>query len=601
MFKAFTKYSLLNQTVVVTTIIYGITDSLFLSAQAKAPNLANTSQRSAEDVISQSNILQTQNLNLSQINSQNNIKSNYNQPIWPNIEVNNTEENTIEDTMGQVTSVSQLTDVRPTDWAFQALQNLVERYGCIAGYPDRTFRGNRTITRYEFAAGLNACLEKINQLISQKNNNITTADLEKLRKLQEEFAKELATFKSKVDSLESRTTVLEENRFAPITKLKGEVNFALRNSFGGDNVFNSFTNDKILANSSAVLQYTARLDFLTSFTGQDQLTVRLGAGNVGSLFSSQKLNFIPISSGLEDDETDDVDDFEEYLIELGPTKGPRIASNDIRLRQLSYRLPFAGKKGRINIFASGGSHALYADKITQNRTNPIYKITSASAGLGVNYKFNKYFKFDAGYLSQNANNPTDFNGLFSGQYSTLAQLVFEPSKKLRFGLTYIHTYAPDSTRFRFGDVGNILNNLDNITTPNSLSSNSYGIAGSWRLSSRFTMGAWGSLTQVNFHENEAKGDIWNYGVVFSFPNLGKEGNLGVIEVGVDPTLRGFRVGNSYRSLVTRDEILYVDAGYKYVITDNIAIEPRLVWLPALFQDRYNDDVFIGTIKTTFKF
>ena len=41
------------------------------------------------------------------------------------------------DTMGQVTSVSQLTDVDPTHWAFQALQSLVERYGCIEGYPDR--------------------------------------------------------------------------------------------------------------------------------------------------------------------------------------------------------------------------------------------------------------------------------------------------------------------------------------------------------------------------------------------------------------------------------------------------------------------------------
>jgi hypothetical protein len=40
---------------------------------------------------------------------------------------------------GQVTSVSQLSDVQPTDWAFQALQSLVERYGCIAGYPDGTF------------------------------------------------------------------------------------------------------------------------------------------------------------------------------------------------------------------------------------------------------------------------------------------------------------------------------------------------------------------------------------------------------------------------------------------------------------------------------
>ncbi|MFO0051232.1 MAG: iron uptake porin, partial [Pseudanabaena sp.] len=57
--------------------------------------------------------------------------------------------------LAQVTSVSQLTDVRPNDWAFTALQSLVERYGVIAGYPDSTYRGKQALTRYEFAAGLN--------------------------------------------------------------------------------------------------------------------------------------------------------------------------------------------------------------------------------------------------------------------------------------------------------------------------------------------------------------------------------------------------------------------------------------------------------------
>ena len=61
--------------------------------------------------------------------------------------------------MEQVTSVWQLSDVNPRDWAFQALQSLVERYGVITGYPDGTFKGNRALTRYEFAAGLN--FEKI--------------------------------------------------------------------------------------------------------------------------------------------------------------------------------------------------------------------------------------------------------------------------------------------------------------------------------------------------------------------------------------------------------------------------------------------------------
>jgi len=51
-------------------------------------------------------------------------------------------------TREQVTSVTQFSDVRPTDWAYQALTNLIERYGCVAGYPDATFMGSRVISRY---------------------------------------------------------------------------------------------------------------------------------------------------------------------------------------------------------------------------------------------------------------------------------------------------------------------------------------------------------------------------------------------------------------------------------------------------------------------
>ncbi|MFM7315112.1 MAG: S-layer homology domain-containing protein, partial [Cyanobium sp.] len=52
----------------------------------------------------------------------------------------------------QVTSVTQLSDVKPTDWAYQALSNLVEKYGCVAGYPNGTYKGQQAMTRYEAAA-----------------------------------------------------------------------------------------------------------------------------------------------------------------------------------------------------------------------------------------------------------------------------------------------------------------------------------------------------------------------------------------------------------------------------------------------------------------
>jgi len=139
----------------------------------------------------------------------------------------------------QVTSVSQLTDVRPTDWAFQALQSLVERYGCIVGYPDKTYRGNRALSRYEFAAGLNACMDRVNELIAAATADLVRKeDLLILQRLQEEFAAELATLRGRVDALEVRTATLEKQQFSTTTKLNGEVIFGI-NALTGDDVANS--------------------------------------------------------------------------------------------------------------------------------------------------------------------------------------------------------------------------------------------------------------------------------------------------------------------------------------------------------------------------
>lgn len=100
----------------------------------------------------------------------------------------------------QVNSVFQLRDVSPGNWAFEALRNLVERYGCIAGYPDGTYRGNRALTRYEFAAGLNACLQQIERLIAANQGEVTQEDLAALQRLTQEFEAELATLGTRVDN-----------------------------------------------------------------------------------------------------------------------------------------------------------------------------------------------------------------------------------------------------------------------------------------------------------------------------------------------------------------------------------------------------------------
>ena len=139
--------------------------------------------------------------------------------------------------MEQVNSVSQLTDVKPSDWAFTALQALVERYGCIAGYPDKTYRGNRAMTRYEFAAGLNACLNRINELIAAGTADLATkSDLATLQKLRSEFATELTALRGRVDQVESRISTQENQQFSTTTRLNGLTWINLTGAAAGGNV-----------------------------------------------------------------------------------------------------------------------------------------------------------------------------------------------------------------------------------------------------------------------------------------------------------------------------------------------------------------------------
>jgi Carbohydrate-selective porin, OprB family/S-layer homology domain len=246
-----------------------------------------------------------------------------------------------ENSAAQVTSVSQLSDVRPTDWAFQALQSLVERYGCIAGYPDGTFRGNRAMTRYEFAAGLNACLDKVTELIKSGTGNLATKeDLASVQRLQEEFAAELATFRGRVDALEARTTELEANQFSTTTKLNGEVVFALTGIARGEDA-NGRDADRTTAFGSRV-----RLNFDTSFTGKDLLRTRLQVLNLGS-FST---NNTKTAEG-------------ELRFNAGPFA---TASNTVVLDALLYQFPL-GKSTTIIIDANAGA----GDDFT-NTVNPYF-------------------------------------------------------------------------------------------------------------------------------------------------------------------------------------------------------------------------------------
>ena len=62
--------------------------------------------------------------------------------------------------VAQVSSIEDFNDnlpISPDHWAYGRLSELVER-NCVAGFPDKTFRGDQRATRYEVAAFLESCL-----------------------------------------------------------------------------------------------------------------------------------------------------------------------------------------------------------------------------------------------------------------------------------------------------------------------------------------------------------------------------------------------------------------------------------------------------------
>ena len=105
-------------------------------------------------------------------------------------------------------NVSDLTDVVGNEWAYNALKELVNNpCHILVGYPDRTYRGQKSATRFELAAALYKYEQCIAERLALKADK---ADLEKFAALLEEFRGELNQLKARVDDLERRMKLVED-------------------------------------------------------------------------------------------------------------------------------------------------------------------------------------------------------------------------------------------------------------------------------------------------------------------------------------------------------------------------------------------------------
>ncbi|MBW4683471.1 MAG: iron uptake porin [Microcoleus vaginatus WJT46-NPBG5] len=480
------------------------------------------------------------------------------------------EANAEADPMAQLSDVNQLSDVQPTDWAYEALRNLVEKYNCIAGYPDGTFRGNRAMTRYEFAAGLNACLDAI-LAIPDGEDYASPEDLAILRRLLDEFQAELATLRGRVDALEARTSELEANQFSTTTKLRGEVIFA--------------GSDIIGEGGSSVPHFThrTRLNLDTSFTGKDLLRARLQVGNT------------------------------EDLTAFGGTPMDRLSfeantNNQFQIHKLFYRFPLTSRatvvvdanQGEYNenvfVFNPALESSGRGSVSRFGRFNPIYR-QGGGQGLTLNYDFSKALGVSLSYHAPNGNDPDPApgggGGFFSGSYAALGQVTFRPSNRFALGLTYVNSYSRNGSNLS-GGTGSSLANRPFGAVPTS--ANHYGVEASVNISPRFIISGWGGLTDA---QQESGGDadakIINWALSLAFPDLGKEGNLAAFIVGMPPKVTESDAAED------RNSSLHLEALYRYQVTDNIAITPGLFVILDPEHNDNNETDFVGTVRTTFTF
>jgi Carbohydrate-selective porin, OprB family/S-layer homology domain len=494
----------------------------------------------------------------------------------------------------QVTSVSELKDVAPTEWAYEALRSLVERYGCIVGYPDQTYRGNRALTRWEFAAGLNACMNTIERLV-QENVAVLKEDVDTLKRLAQEFEAELAALGGRVDNLEGRVAFLEDHQFSTTTKLSGEVVFGIAADAGTDN--------------QAVFQNRARLYLETSFTGEDLLSTGLAAGSSPRFDLPSNRGAIPGVSSSENTLT-----FQDY------------GDNDVAIDWLSYFFP-VGEWGEFFVTAAGGAHSDYLPTAGNepindggdggsgalalfSAYNSIYYI-GGGAGAGFNLKFGDIVTLSGSYQvgPTDAASPEEGAGIFNGDYSALGQVTFTPTEDLTLAATYVHSYHSAGTPIFSWGFATLDDELPGVVgtsfanfpggTDARISANSFGLEASYRFGSRFVVSAWGGYTIANILNSDSDdGEIWNYALTFAVPDLFKEGSLGAVVVGVQPYL-GNPQQTGYQN-ATNNTPLHAEVFYRYQINDNISITPGLIYLLAPDQQD-EDDVLIGVLRTTFTF
>jgi hypothetical protein len=486
--------------------------------------------------------------------------------------------NNYQDDLDQITNVNQLRDIAPTDWAYEALRSLVDRYGCISGFPNQTYQGSQPLSRYEFAAGLNSCLNQIERLIAS-SDSVSSEDQATITRLNQEFAAELTTLRGRVDEIESRTGVLEDNSFSTTTKLNTEIiNYAL-GTFGDSKPDGSNIDEEITFSSRV------RLDFDSSFTGEDLLKVRLQAANITSPLDSGGTNSLALNFEGNNDNNFEIDLF-YYTFPITEKILAVVGTNGVLIDDIFDVAPTMG--------ATYDSLSLFSAY-----NNPIYdNANQGGAALGLNIEVLESVNLDVGYWATNPADSEPGNGLFNGNYAAGANLnVSLLEERLNIALAYLRAYQGAGTEYDLaGFVG-----TDAATDPfedQANAANNYGLATSFQILEQLAVGGYAGYTTASTIDDNADADILNWSAYATYSDFLTEGSTFVVSFGQPPTL----IDSAGDVVVDDSDTPYLlNVEYQYSLNDFIQLTPGGYALFNPNGDSDNETIYVGTLRTIFSF
>jgi hypothetical protein len=465
----------------------------------------------------------------------------------------------------QVTSVNQFGDVRPTDWAYQALSNLVEKYGCVAGYPNGSFKGGSAMTRYEAAALLNACLDRVTEVTDE------------IKRLMGEFEKELTVLKGRVDGLEGTVGELVANQFSTTTKLTGVATFVL----GGVSNTPDFDPPGAAvgpqSQSNVTFNYDVRLNLDSSFTGKDLLRTTLRAGNFGtSVFGGAGDPNTLLETAFQEEAGADLLSISRlfYQFPIGEnftaTVGAKVRQDDM----LAMWPSVYPADSILDLFTYAGARTAYD--------------LNLGAGVGIWYEKDG-FSISANYVS--AEGSADDSSIGVGEDLTASLQIGYAANN--WGAAFVYSY--ENAFGYYGDRG--------------LDANSLGLSGYWQPSqSGWVPSISAGFGYASLDDSQVPAesfDGWSWMVGLQWSDAFMKGNaLGMAIGSAGETALGVGTGGVWRDTAGAGDTLAYELWYKFQVTDNISVTPAIFWIQndsVVGIPNSGDDSVGALVKTTFKF